>query len=201
MKPIPENHPLCEEFKWATRMGFKTVAQDEKDVEQYIAREILTGFTAAENLFKVRNAQGAALSEVGEMLAEGNVLLNAKSFEREREVHKHIGDYVLFMLGLFPEYIRQIESDPRRKESLYREVNCGAFIIATSDYTTFMVQQGKRSYRIVSEFTQEPYAENAPLFKKLSDNFLSYLAAMGFVKAFIERLPSFHCLRASFQSF
>src|SRR5207253_10265636 len=43
--------------------------------------------------------------DVGEMLIESNPLLEATSFGREREVRKHVGDYTLFVTGLFPESV------------------------------------------------------------------------------------------------
>jgi hypothetical protein len=37
------------------------------------------------------------------MLIESNPLLAARSFDREREVWKHVGDFTLFFTGLFPD--------------------------------------------------------------------------------------------------
>lgn len=172
-------------------MGFKVMEIEEPDIEKYIAHDILTEFTLTDNLLKVRNEKGAPLEDVGEMLAEGDVLVNAKSFNREREVHKHIGDYVLFMLGIFPDYITHVSGRSGRKESLYKELNMGNFFVAFSDYTSFLVQQGKVSYKHVSEFDVEPYDKEVPLFKKLSEDFLKYLTVMSFVKLYLERLPQF----------
>ena len=45
------------------------------------------------------------------MLVESNPLLGAPSFDREREVRKHIGDFTLFFTGMFPEYVATL---PRR---------------------------------------------------------------------------------------
>jgi len=36
------------------------------------------------------------------MLLEGDLLHRASSVDRERVVHKHIGDLTLFLGGLFP---------------------------------------------------------------------------------------------------
>ncbi len=191
MKKLPEDHPLHQEFHWAAAMGFKVMEIAEPDIEQYITHDILTEFTLTDNLLKVHSEKGAPLEEVGEMLAEGNVLMNAKSFNREREVHKHIGDYVLFMLGIFPDYITHVSGRRGRKESLYKELNMGGFFVAFSDYTEFLVHQGKRSYQHVAEFDIEPYAQEAPLFKKLSGDFLKYVTVMSFVKLYLERVPQF----------
>src|SRR5437899_6632116 len=50
---------------------------------------------------------GRRLEDVGEMLIESNPLLGAASFGREREVRKHVGDYTLFLTGLFPEHLKR----------------------------------------------------------------------------------------------
>jgi hypothetical protein len=64
-------------------------------------------------------------------------MLHARRFEREREVRKHIGDYTLFLTGMFPEYVATL---PRRGLRLDRLI----------DY----VKAGKESYRIVAAFDQ-----------------------------------------------
>ena len=88
--------------------------------------------------------------DVGEMLVESNPLLDAPSFEREREVRKHIGDYTLFLTGMFPEYVATL---PRR----------GLRLDSIIDY----VKAGKESYRIVAAFDQFEYRHVAPLFRRL----------------------------------
>jgi hypothetical protein len=72
---------------------------------------LLIDFVHVENLYRIRNCRGRRLEEVGEMLVESNPMLDAPSFEREREVRKHIGDYTLFLTGMFPEYVATL---PRR---------------------------------------------------------------------------------------
>src|SRR4051812_25205863 len=69
---------------------------------------MLTTFCQAEELYKIRNAAGRSLGDVGEMLLESDPVYGpAPSFDREREVRKHIGDYTLFFAGMFPESINQ----------------------------------------------------------------------------------------------
>ncbi len=64
---------------------------------------LLVGFTHVDNLYRIRDSRGRRLEDVGEMLLESYPLIGGGSFDREREVRKHVGDYVLFMTGLFPE--------------------------------------------------------------------------------------------------
>lgn len=85
---ISLNHPL--------RRLFANLVEHEipwdREVAAYIAN-LLIEFVHVENLYRIRNCRGKRLEEVGEMLVESNPILDARSFEREREVRKHIGVY------------------------------------------------------------------------------------------------------------
>lgn len=70
----------------------------------YVA-DLLVDFTHIDRVYRIRNARGKRLEEAGEMLVESNPLLGAPSFGRERQLRKHIGDYTLFLTGMFPEYV------------------------------------------------------------------------------------------------
>src|SRR6201981_2150230 len=94
------------ELVW--RHFFEDVRFEEPQVATYVAA-VLADFARTENLYRIRNAQGKCLEDVGEMLVESNPLLEAASFDREREVRKHVGDYTLFMKGLFPENVPRIQ--------------------------------------------------------------------------------------------
>jgi hypothetical protein len=144
--------------------------------------EILTDFVHVDQLYKIRSAQGERVEEVAEMLAEGDLLHRAESVEREREVHRHIGDYTLFMAGLFPEFLRRLKSSK---------------VMISPDALLDYIQVGKRSYHIVSEFTYGQYEEFAPLFRKLSENFELCVYGLGYVRADLDRLrdPRFQTLK------
>jgi hypothetical protein len=129
----------------------------------------LTTFADVNNLYRIRDARGKRLEEVGEMLIESNPMLATRSFDREREVRKHVGDFTLFFTGLFPEYVASL---PRR----------GLRLDAFIDY----LQAGKESYRIVSFFDQFEYKAEAPLFRRLSDQFETCVYALNLVKHDLE---------------
>jgi hypothetical protein len=101
---------------------------------------------------------------------ESNPLLDASSFEREREVRKHVGDYTLFMTGLFPESVART----RQRQ----QPRVDAFV----DF----VQAGKESYAIVSSFNQFEYREEAPVFRRLSENFELCVVGLNLVKQELE---------------
>jgi hypothetical protein len=163
---ISSNHPL-----WRLFAGL--VAKElpaDGEVASYIAN-LLIDFVDADQLYRIRNSRGKRLEEVGEMLVESKPVLDAPSFEREREVRKHIGDYTLFLTGMFPEYVARL---PRR----------GLRLDSMIDY----VKAGKESYRIVGAFDQFEYRRVAPLFRRLADDFEYCVYGLNRVKTDLEML-------------
>jgi hypothetical protein len=165
---IPEHHSLRRFFaalayeKFTGRLGWSDVS-----VAEYISN-LLVDFTHIDNLFRIRSQKGRRLEEVGEMLLEADVLLNAGAYEREREVYRHIGDYTLFMVGIFPEYLRRIKS--RR-------------LIHHPDFLIDYVKVGKRSYENVSGFDSDESKGSVPLFRRLADNFELCVVGLGYIRS------------------
>ncbi len=125
---------------------------DEPQVVRYLT-QLLTDFVHIRNLYRLTDVNGRPLEEVADMLYYADVRLGAQSFYQEREVHKHIGDFTLFWTGVYPEAL------PRLRASLRK------------DHLIDYVKQGKQSYYIVSLFDIGEWREEAPLFRKLSENF------------------------------
>jgi len=163
---IAQNHPLRQLFADLVGRHFC----DDPRVASYVAG-ILVDFVHVDNLYRIRDTKGKRLEDVGEMLVESNPALAARSFDREREVRKHIGDYTLFLSGLFPEFVAAL---PRR----------GLRLDSFVDY----VKAGKESYRVVSFFDQFEYREEAPLFRKLADSFELRVLGLNLVKQDLERM-------------
>ena len=179
---VPKEHPLVRLFASLTEENFaEHLGWPDGEVIGYVT-EILTDFVHVDQLYKIRSAQGERVEEVAEMLAEGDLSHRAESVEREREVHRHIGDYTLFMAGLCPEFLRRLKSSK---------------VMISPDALLDYIQVGKRSYHIVSEFTYGQYEEFAPLFRKLSENFELCVYGLGYVRADLDRLrdPRFQTLK------
>ncbi len=163
---ISANHPL-------RRLFANLVAKElpgDSDVAAYVGN-LLIDFVHIDHLYRIRNWRGKRLEEVGEMLVESNPLLDARSFEREREVRKHVGDFTLFLTGMFPEYVATLPRRGLRPDS---------FI----DY----VKAGKESYRIVAAFDQFEYRHVAPLFRRLAEHFEYCVHGLNRVKSDLEAL-------------
>src|SRR3954464_8836147 len=161
-----ESHPLEEMFvdmvgrHYADEIGIR-----DAQIVGYVAH-ILAEFCEVEELFKIRSSAGKPLNDVGEMLLESDPVYGpAPSFDRERQVRKHIGDYALFCTGMFPESINHIRLRKQRLEN----------------FVDWM-KAGKESYFIVSKFEHFEYAKVAPLFARLSHEFEACVFGLNMVK-------------------
>src|SRR3974377_268810 len=108
MGNIGESHPLRQLFvelvgrHYAEELGIR-----DPQVISYVSH-LLTEFCDANKLFKIRSGEGRALQDVGELLLESDPVYGpAPSFDRERQVRKHIGDFTLFFAGMFPESLNR----------------------------------------------------------------------------------------------
>ena len=167
---IPEAHPLRQLFmELVGRHYAQEIGIRDPQVVSYVAH-LLTEFCDVEQLLKIRNAAGRPLGDVGEMLLESDPVHGpAPSFDRERQVRKHIGDYTLFFAGMFPESINHYRLRRQRLENLI-------------DW----VKAGKESYYIVSKFEYFEYAKVAPLFAQLSNRFEECVYGLNLVKNELE---------------
>ncbi len=136
------------------------LGMDDAELSSYVA-DLLTEFTRAENLYRIRDAQGRPLREVDQMLAASDPVHGpARSFDAERTIRKHIGDYALFCTGMYPEGNHAMLE---------------------------MVHAGKESYYIVSQFNLFEYASEAPLFARLAESFESCMFGLNKVRSELDR--------------
>jgi hypothetical protein len=163
---IPESHPLQQLFvELVGRHYAEEIGLRDPQIVNYVAH-LMAEFCDVEELFRVRNTEGRPLTDVGEMLVESNPVFGpAPSFDRERQVRKHIGDYTLFFTGMFPESINHFRLRRNRTENFV-------------DW----IKAGKESYYIVSKFEDFEYAKVAPLFANLSQNFEQCVYGLNLVK-------------------
>jgi len=173
-RSISEHHPLRKLFGALTERRFvETLGWPDQTVTGYVA-DLLVDFAHTDRLYKIRNRRGKQLDTVVELLYESEVLLEAQSLDREQEVHRQIGDFTLFMAGLFPEYLTQLKS---------------ASMIYHKDFLVDYVKTGKRSYGIVARCGQTS-DDRVPLFRRLSENFELCVAGLGFVRGDLERMQN-----------
>jgi len=121
------------------------------------------GTHAVERLFAKPDRQ-ARISTLGLLEAQAAWDDDAAHFgpEREISIRRHIGDYTLFMTGVFRERVQRLAS------------------------TDYYVSQGQRAYRFVSEHgraTSRPRErDTAPLYARLAERFEHYAWALDYAR-------------------
>ena len=148
-------HPLDPFFQQAVRNSYEgKLGLNDPDVTAYVAH-LLCEFSESDKLYKVRDQVGRPIEELTEMMeAADPVHGSAPSFDAERALRKHIGDYALFVAGMYPEAMGSKRRMRRHQPSLGE-----------------LIRAGKESYYIVSQFNLFEYEQEAPLFARLSDGF------------------------------
>lgn len=170
---VPPQHPLRQLFGALTERSFtERLGWPDLNVTSYVSN-LLVDFTHTDNLYKIHTSKDQPVDTVVDLLFESEVMLDAQSFERERDVHRHIGDFTLFMAGLFPEYLRRLKTGG---------------LIYHKDFLVDYMKTGKRSYGIVAEFGDHGAEIDPPLFRKLSDNFELCVTGLGFVRSDLDRM-------------
>jgi hypothetical protein len=159
-------HPLEPFFHQAVRNSYEgKLGLNDPDVTGYVAH-LLCEFSQADKLYKVRDASGHPVEELEAMLlASDPVNGTATSFDAERALRKYIGDYALFVGGMYPEAM----APGRRRRTAHPSLG-------------ELIRAGKESYFIVSQFNLFEYESEAPLFARLSDSFERCILGLALVR-------------------
>lgn len=144
-------------FLKLTRQSFWQLGINDATVAQYVA-EVLTAFARADNLYRVRSRAGKKLDSVVEILAENRPKAGEDRLLRERALRKYLGDYTLFMSGIFRSYVEG------------------------NGFLDYYLQEGRRSYWTVSELDLSLYRTGFILFQELSKKFEYYSGALDYMR-------------------
>lgn len=134
------------EYSFHTRLGVA-----DQPLIDYLS-DMLVRFVRCDAVYHTRDLRGRPLGEVAEMIMEAE----ARIGEARREVHRHIGDFVLFWTGVYPEALKQLRGSNTKDRLI--------------DYCA----QGKRSYHIASKIAADSQMHSqAPgeVLERLSDQF------------------------------
>ena len=145
-------------FHDLTRQSFWQLGINDATVARYVA-DVLTDFASSDRLYRVRSRAGKKTDSVVEILAgsrpesagEGRLL-------RERALRKYLGDYTLFMSGIFRSYVEK------------------------TGVLDYYLQEGRRSYWTVSELDLSLYRAGFILFQELSKKFEYYSGALDYMR-------------------
>jgi len=141
-----------------TRQSFWQLGINDATVARYVA-DVLTDFASSDSLYRIRNRAGKKLDGVVEMLAEKRPGANLESTVlRERALRKYLGDYTLFMSGIFRSYVEG------------------------KGFLNYYLQEGRRCYWTVSELDLSLYRTGFILFQELSKKFEYYSGALDYMR-------------------
>jgi hypothetical protein len=146
-------------FFECARRSFRELGLNDQAVIEYIAN-VLTAFAHTDQLYRLRAPSGRRLDSVVEMLSARPAASATPQppVAREREIRKYVGDYTLFMSGLFRSYIEK------------------------TGVLDYYLQEGRRSYWKVSELDLALYQTGFLLFQELSKNFEYYSGALDYMR-------------------
>ncbi|MFZ5863556.1 MAG: hypothetical protein ACOYXR_12030 [Nitrospirota bacterium] len=162
---IGPHHPLRRFFSVLTERSFyEQLGWPDHRVIRYVA-DLLADFSDVDRAYVLRDGSGQRRARVADMLL---AVETGAAGVPERDAYRQLGDFTLFMMGLFPEHLARLKTQA---------------ISPGSDFLLDYVKVGKRSYRIVSELPDEGENEDSsPLFRKLSEHFELCVAGLGWVR-------------------
>lgn len=146
-------------FLECTHRSFGDLGLHDNTVIEYIS-DVLTVFARSDQLYRLHTAEGRRLDSVVEILTSQAEVPNPPQppVKKERELRRYVGDYTLFMSGMFRSYIEK------------------------TGVLEYYVQEGRRSYWKVSEFDLALYQTGFLLFQELSKNFEYYSGALDYMR-------------------
>ena len=155
-RSIPENHPLTTLFRSLAERGLTQAKLHDRDILLYLA-DLLVEFMFIENLYRLRDAEGKPLEYLVDMLDQAV----ETEMPDKKECYKHIGDYSLFMLGMFPEFLA------RRRSRLS---------------PAYYADTGRIGYQTAGELESDGW--QVMVFRKLADKFEHCVISLNCVRAY-----------------
>jgi hypothetical protein len=148
-------------FDRTVRASLGDLALSDDPAADYLS-DLLTRFARTENLLPASALPGRRLESVADALME---IQRAWEWDstyfnplRERELRRHIGDYTLFMTGLFGERVERLSA------------------------RTYFIHQGQRAYRFVWEIDRADARPQARLFRRLAERFEGYVSVLDYMR-------------------
>ena len=151
--------------------AFGDLVLDDTPAARYLT-ELLTRFARAEALRAVQAVAERRLDTVVDSLLaiESAWDIGSPGFDPRREdaLRRHIGDYTLFMTGIFRDHVERLS------------------------VTSYYEHEGRRAYRFVSETARTAGRPDAALFRRLSDRFEQYAGALTYARKVYFRADAAH---------
>jgi hypothetical protein len=148
-------------FESVTRQAFGDLGIDDAPALRYLT-DLLTRFVRAEALRTIRELPGRRLDTLADSLLAIPRVWDVENpgFNpgAERALRRQIGDYALFMTGIFREYVDGLA------------------------VTGYYEREGRRAYRFLAELARAGAEADASLYRRLSDRFEMYAGALAYTR-------------------
>ncbi|MGE5819573.1 MAG: hypothetical protein ACM37Z_16245 [Deltaproteobacteria bacterium] len=145
-------------FLNVVRQSFWQLGIYDATVANYVA-DVLVEFARADKLYPIRSPRGKKVESIVEMLAAKPAApADENDLLRERSLRKYVGDYALFMSGMFRSHV------------------------AGRGFLDYYIAEGSRSYWTVSELDLSLYRAGFSLYQELSRKFEYYSGALDFTR-------------------
>jgi len=153
---LPENHPVKRFFRGIADRALEQSSVSDRDLLFYMT-DLLTHFMSVQNLYSLKDEEGRKLEYLIDMLQVADDVPQA----HKKACYRQIGDYTLFMLGMFPE-----------------SLSYGKRMISQSYY----VDTGRRSYMVASELGAN--GSDTVVFKKLAVKYERCVLSLNWVREY-----------------
>jgi hypothetical protein len=144
-------------FLGLTLKSFEQLALGHGAIAEYVAT-VLTDFSVSDRWLALRDARGRRLMSVVEMLIAVRAPAGERSLVDERELRKYVGDYTLFMSGIFRRFVER------------------------SGHLDYYLEEGRLSYGKVSSIDALTHRPGFLLFEDLSSGFEYYSGALDYMR-------------------
>lgn len=131
------------EYAFQSRLGVA-----DPPLVDYVS-ELLERFVRSSDVYGVRSVRGEPLTQVADMMLEAEERIGPA----RRRVHRHIGDFTLFWMGVYPEM-----ADRMKRLGLKD---------ALLDYR----DQGRRAYYLASRIPTENESAPGELLERMAEQF------------------------------
>lgn len=144
-------------FLGLTRKSFGQLGVGDNRIAEYVA-DVLTEFGFSDRWLRMRAADGRRITSVVEMLVAQLGPEPERRLLDERQLRKYVGDYTLFMSGLFRGFVER------------------------GGYLRYYIDEGRRSYEKVSALDAALYRPGFLVFEELSKGFEYYSGALDYMR-------------------
>jgi hypothetical protein len=144
-------------FLTVVRKSFDQLGLADQQITDYVA-SVLAEFSRSDRWLALRGAEGRNLTSVVEELVAQLGPGEQARVNGERALRKQVGDYTLFMSGLFRRFVEH------------------------RGYLNYYLEEGARSYRAVSVLDVSLYNPGFLMFEELSKGFENYSGALDFMR-------------------